>query len=80
MGVPIVDTYRYLGTRIDTTFSSVPQVTDSNKAIELAFSALYPLLSKKNLKFNINSFICYALPRILLIPINTNLEIKREKE
>lgn len=80
IGVPIVEQYTYLGARIDEVFSSRPQVIDSNKSIQLAYSALYPLLKRDNLRFNISTFLIYALPRILLILGNVNSKVKKDRE
>lgn len=50
------------------------------KSIENHYINLFPLLKRENLKFNVNLFLIYALPRLLLIPINLNPNIKKEKE
>lgn len=76
LGIPIVSSYRYLGTVIDIALSSAPQIKLTTTGLDLTIQALSPLLSRDNLRFNINSFITFGLPRLMMIPTTADLSIQ----
>lgn len=61
--------YKYLGTWINNTLSSQKALKVVAEQATYTGAALYPILSKNFLRFNINAYTMYVLPKLIAIPL-----------
>lgn len=66
--VPMVLEYKYLGTWFDTCGRVTKNMSDLIKYTKILKSQFYWFLSRGNIRFNIDSWRIYVLPKILSIP------------
>lgn len=55
-GIPLVESYRYLGTVIDSSLSPTVHLANAELKVNSITSKLYPFRRHCNIKFNLNLF------------------------
>lgn len=69
VGIPLCATYKYLGTFVGEDMTSLNSIQLVVRNIMIRFEAWRPLLLSRSLRFKVNSFILYALPLLLMVPL-----------